>query len=119
MEKKDIIVPKGIRYIGDWEGFDIENYEGPYIMNKTLTGCGFTEYCLTNDKDIVLISPRRFLLENKEDQHQGDVYYFRNDNEVSVDFELEVDKDDVKAIQEKAEQIDDSKNKQKVIRDYN
>ena len=111
MEKKDIIVPEGIRYIGDWKEFNIEDYEGPYIMNKTLTGCGFTEYCLTNDKDIVLISPRRFLLENKEDQHQGDVYYFRNDNEVSIDFELEVDKDDVKAIQEKAEQIDESKNK--------
>ena len=111
MEKHKIIVPKGIRYIGDWEGFDLENYEGPYIINKTLTGCGFTEHCLTNDKDIVLISPRRFLLENKEEQHQGDVYYFRNDNEVSVDFELDVEKDDLKAIQEKAEETKDSKNK--------
>ena len=103
MEKHKIIVPKGIRYIGDWKEFNIENYDGPYIMNKTLTGCGFTELCLTNDKDIVLISPRRFLLENKEEQHEGDVYYFRNDNEISVDFELEVDRDDVKAIKEKAE----------------
>ena len=111
MEKHEIVVPKGIRYIGDWKEFDIENYEGPYIMNKTLTGCGFTEYCLTNDKDIILISPRRFLLENKEEQHEGDVYYFRNDNEVSVDFELEVDRDDVKSIQEKAKETPESKNK--------
>ena len=111
MEKHEIIVPKGIRYIGDWKGFNIEDYEGPYIINKTLTGCGFTEYCLTNDKDIVLISPRRFLLENKEEQHRGDVYYFRNDNEVSVDFELDVDRDDLKAIQEKAEETEESKNK--------
>ena len=111
MEKHKIIVPKGIRYIGDWKDFDLENYEGPYIINKTLTGCGFTEHCLTNDKDIVLISPRRFLLENKEEQHPGDVYYFRNDNEVSVDFELDIEKDDVKAIQEKAEETEDSKNK--------
>ena len=111
MEKHKIIVPKGIRYIGDWKEFDLENYEGPYIINKTLTGCGFTEHCLTNDKDIVLISPRRFLLENKEEQHRGDVYYFRNDNEVSVDFELDIEKDDVKAIQEKAEETEDSKNK--------
>jgi len=111
MKKEQIIVPKGIRYIGDWKEFDLENYEGPYIINKTLTGCGFTEHCLTNNKDIVLISPRRFLLENKEEQHQGDVYYFRNDNEISVDFELDVEKDDLKAIQEKAEEKEDSKNK--------
>ena len=111
MEKYEIIVPKGIRYIGEWKEFDIDSYKGPYIINKTLTGCGFTEYCLTNDKDIVLISPRRFLLENKEEQHEGEVYYFRNDNEVSVDFELEVDKDDVKAIQKKAEQTEESKSK--------
>ena len=111
MKREKIIVPKGIRYIGDWNEFNIDNYDGPYILNKTLTGCGFTEHCLTNDKDIVLISPRRFLLENKEEQHRGDVYYFRNDNEVSVDFELEVDKDDLKAIKEKAEETEDSKNK--------
>ena len=111
MEKHEIIVPKEIRYIGDWKEFDLENYEGPYIINKTLTGCGFTEHCLTNDKDIVLISPRRFLLENKEEQHMGDVYYFRNDNEVSVDFELDIEKDDIKAIQEKAEEKEESKNK--------
>ena len=111
MEKHEIIVPKGIRYIGDWKEFDLDKYNGPYIINKTLTGCGFTEHCLTNDKDIVLISPRRFLLENKEEQHSGDVYYFRNDNEVSVDFELEIDKDDIKSIKEKAGETEDSKNK--------
>ena len=111
MERKEIIIPKGIRYIGDWKEFDLDNYKGPYILNKTLTGCGFTEHCLTNDKDIVLISPRRFLLENKEEQHRGDVYYFRNDNEVSVDFELDVKEDDVKAIQEKAKEVEESKNK--------
>lgn len=111
MEKHKIIVPKGIRYIGDWSEFNLDNYEGPYILNKTLTGCGFTEHCLMNDKDIILISPRRFLLENKEEQHRGDVYYFRNDNEVSIDFELDVDKDDIKAIQEKAEETEESKNK--------
>ena len=111
MKKEKIIVPEGIRYIGDWKEFDLDNYEGPYIINKTLTGCGFTEHCLTNNQDIVLISPRRFLLENKEEQHSGDVYYFRNDNEVSVDFELDVKDDDVKAIQEKAEETEDSKNK--------
>jgi len=118
MEKHEIIVPNGIRYVGEkegkeykWKEFDLNNYDGPYILNKTLTGCGFTEYCLTNNQDVVLISPRRFLLENKEEQHEGEVYYFRNDNEVSIDFELDVDKDDVRAIQEKAEDTEESKNK--------
>ena len=119
MEKHEIIVPEGIRYVGEkndkgdyrWNDFDLDNYKGPYIINKTLTGCGFTEYCLTNDKDVVLISPRRFLLENKEEQHEGEVYYFRNDNEVSIDFELDIDKDDLKSIQEKAEETEESKNK--------
>ena len=46
----------------------------------------------------------------KEEQHEGDVYYFRNDNEVSIDFELNVADDDVKAINEKAEETEESKN---------
>lgn len=72
-----IPVPKGIRYISDWdkleEGKRIRNYlpiDEPYIMNKTITGCGFTEYWITNDQDVIICSPRKALLENKRDQHQ-------------------------------------------------
>ena len=49
MEKHVIKVPKGIRYIGDWEGFYDEFPNCPHIMDKTITGCGFTEWCLTNN----------------------------------------------------------------------
>jgi hypothetical protein len=109
MERKEIIVPKGIRYIGEWKEFNLDIDDKPYILNKVLTGCGFTEYCLTNPEDIILVSPRRFLLENKEEQHPKEVYYFRNDNETSTDFELEVGKDDIKAIHKKAEESGEEK----------
>ena len=53
MEKHEIIVPKGIRFVGEmdpetkkkkWEEYDIWNYDFPHILNKELTGCGYTEY---------------------------------------------------------------------------
>jgi hypothetical protein len=118
MEKKDIIVPKGLRYVGEldsegeriWKDYELENYDYPHILNKVLTGCGYTEYCLKNKQKLILISPRKFLLENKEDQHEGDVYYVKNELETSVDFELDLNKDDKKAISEKAEKTEASEN---------
>ena len=118
MEKHEIIVPKGIRFVGEinpktkrnkWEDYDIWNYDFPHILNKELTGCGYTEYCLNCIHPVVLISPRRFLLKNKLDQHPGDVYYFQNDDEVSTDYELDVG-DDKKGIQNKAKTIEAGKN---------
>ena len=44
MEKLNLVVPKGIRYISDWDGYNLENYPFPHILDKVLTGCGFTEY---------------------------------------------------------------------------
>lgn len=83
MEKFSIVVPAGIRYISDWSklegGYNLEQYAFPHILDKQITGCGFTEYCLRNDMDIILCSPRKILLENKENQHPGEVFYFRND----------------------------------------
>ena len=118
MEKHEIIVPKGIRYIGEidettkkrkWEDFNIWDRKNPHIINKVMTGCGFTEYCIKCSIPIILISPRKFLLENKWEQHPGEVYYFRNNNEVSTDYELEVG-DDKKAIKKKAEVLAEGKN---------
>ena len=85
MNKFKIIVPKYVEYIGrDWcneeNAYRLEEYEFPHILNKVLTGCGYTEYCLRNSQDLVLISPRKFLLENKMDQHEDDlnIYYAEN-----------------------------------------
>jgi hypothetical protein len=92
MNKEKIIVPEKIRYIGDWEEYSLDDYAFPHILNKVLTGCGFTEYCITNPQKLILISPRKFLLENKWDQHQNpfEVFYVNNEVEKSVDFEIDI-----------------------------
>ena len=108
-KEKPIVVPYGIEYIGDWRkyfgennSYDLKNYPFPHIVNKVLTGCGYTEYCLTNDQDLILISPRKFLLENKLSQHLEDpnIYYAENKTEVITDYETNVDKEDLKTKKE-------------------
>jgi hypothetical protein len=124
MKKCDpIVIPKGIRFINEWEGYRLEDYPFPHILNKVLTGCGYTEYCLRNNQPLVLISPRIFLIENKEDQHNGYLEVFRVKNEVEkmTDYEVDVKdetsknyKDPFKEDQ-KAERIEYLKDK---IREY-
>ena len=90
----EIPVPDYVEYISDWKEF---NYiSGHLILDKTICGCGFTEYCLNNNIPTVLCSPRKKLLENKEEQHNSDkgkenglreVYYFRNDYENNIEFD--------------------------------
>ena len=68
LEKPNVItIPEGIRYLRQWEEFSIPDFR--CIIDKQITGCGFTEFCLTNPENIVLCSPRKILLENKEKQH--------------------------------------------------
>ena len=115
MIKHKIVVPKGIRYISDWDSFedgkrlrDELPKEGQYIMNKTITGCGYTEYWITNDIPAIICSPRLILLENKEDQHQGDknVLYLKNefDSFEKYDQDINRDRDEVKGAKEKEEE---------------
>ena len=79
MNKTKLIVPYGIQFISEWEDYIFP--KGHVIVDKGVTGCGYTEYCLTNNLPIVLCSPRKLLLENKSEQHQGDpnILYVRND----------------------------------------
>ena len=88
MEKHKIIVPKGIRYINEWKEFGL--FDSPCIIDKQITGCGFTEYCLCNGQNVILVSPRKILLENKEEQHKGDVFYATTGLEKQVDFEKDL-----------------------------
>ena len=94
MKKYNLKVPAGIRYISDWanteNGYKLCNYEFPHIVDKQITGCGFTEYCITNNLDVIICSPRKILLENKENQHLGDVFYFKNELETFVNFEKDL-----------------------------
>ena len=86
MKKEKINIPPGIRFISEWKNFFIP--EHPCIINKQITGCGFTEFCITFPANVILCSPRKILLENKENQHP-EVLYVRNELEAS----LAVDKD--------------------------
>ena len=92
MNKTIINVPPGIRYISDWKEFKLP--EQPCIIDKQITGCGFTEWCITGNFNAIIASPRLILLENKEDQHRGEVFYARND----LDVVLNVDRDLTKAL---------------------
>ena len=86
--KKMIPVPENIRYISDWQEFNLDNFGNkPYIIDKQIPGCGFTEYCLTNGDDIILTSPRKMLLDNKLQQHPDDVHYVKN----TLEFDPNVD----------------------------
>ena len=87
MEKEKIVVPGEVRYISEWENFTLLDF--PHILDKKIPGCGFTEYCITNGLDSIVCSPRRMLLENKEEQHPGEIFYFRSE----MDKSLNIDKD--------------------------
>ena len=89
MIRQKIIVPRGIRYIGEWRDFRFNNFPSKCIINKQLPGCGFTEYCIGGPENVILCSPRKMLLENKKDQHEEDIYLVVNEMEK----EVEVDKD--------------------------
>ena len=83
-------VPEGIRYISEWSDFNLDWFGKVYIIDKKIPGCGFTEYCLTSDEDIILCSPRKMLLSNKEDQHLGEVHYVRNELDVDIDVDVDL-----------------------------
>ena len=79
---KDIkIVPPDIEYISQWSDYELPS--GHIIVDKGVTGCGYTEYCIQNNKNVVLCSPRKLLLENKFDQHENDpgIFYLKNDKD--------------------------------------
>ena len=89
MKKNKITVPAGIRFMSQWEDFSIPDY--PCIVDKKIPGCGFTEYCLTNSENVILCSPRKLLLRNKEKQHPGEILYVNNslDQDETTDKDLE------------------------------
>ena len=82
MNKIQQIVPSGrdIKYISDWQEYSLPT--GHCIVDKGVTGCGYTEYTLTNNLPVVLCSPRKLLLENKSEQHQNDINILYLKNEI-------------------------------------
>lgn len=93
MRKKTINVPFGIRYISDWKDFNFQNFPDQCIINKQLPGCGFTEFCIRNSDNIILCSPRKMLLQNKTDQHLGEVFLVKNELETELGVDKDISKD--------------------------
>ena len=81
MNKKKIDVPDDLDYISNWKTYTLP--KGHCIVDKGVTGCGYTEFCISNSSNLILCSPRKLLLENKFDQHQGEdnIFYLRNELE--------------------------------------
>ena len=96
MNRQKINVPEGIRFLSDWNWFSLDKFPSKCIINKQIPGCGFTEYCIRSNENIILCSPRKLLLKNKFDQHKNEVYLVVNE----MDKDPEVDKDLSKEIKD-------------------
>ena len=88
--KRVIIVPKGIRFISDWSEYNLNDFKFQHILDKKIPGCGYTEYCIRNDMNIILCSPRKILLDNKEEQHPNEVFYFKNELDKDVRYDKDI-----------------------------
>ena len=79
MKEKEIklTIPSGIKFINDWvDPYGnklIEPYvsTGRVVVDKQITGCGFTTYCLENDYHTIIVSPRICLIEDKVRQYNA------------------------------------------------
>jgi hypothetical protein len=119
MNREKIIIPRGIRYISEWNEFRFNNFPSKCIINKQLPGCGFTEYCINGPENVILCSPRKMLLENKKDQHFDDVYLVINEmeKEIEVDKDLSKEPRNVKIEEEEDEKKDNSEIYERLYRE--
>lgn len=126
MNKEIKEVPRGISFLSEWEGFNLPFH--PCILNKQITGCGFTQWALTCEQNIVLCSPRRVLLENKEAQFfkqikKGfsfpyDLYYARNEYERILDVGKDLNNIDKSVEEEKVVPVDYNKDYRKKVEEF-
>lgn len=79
-------VPAGIRYLTQWSEFCLPDH--PCIIDKKLTGCGFTEYVILGDFPACLISPRTSLLKNKVAQHNPTMIIGTDENGNPIEKEI-------------------------------
>ena len=83
----------------EWKEFKLPEY--PHILDKQITGCGFTQWAITCSMNVILVSPRLMLLENKEKQHKDQVYYAKNDLERILEVDKNLETDPKKGYEEK------------------
>ena len=108
MKREKIEVPNGIRFLSDWDWFNFSKFPNKCIINKQIPGCGFTEYCIRSNENIILCSPRKMLLKNKWDQHKDEVYLVVNefDKDPNIDKDISKDQKDIGEINEKKDNIE-------------
>ena len=87
-----LVVPREVRFLSGWEDFRLSNFPNKCIINKQIPGCGFTEYCINGPENVILCSPRKLLLFNKWDQHQGEVYLVVNEMDKDPDVDKDIDR---------------------------
>lgn len=87
MNEISIKVPLDCQYLSDWREFENCLPNGRIILNKDICGCGCTDYFLTNDSPVILVSPRRRLIESKlnDPRTSGAFYFDRSVKSESVD----------------------------------
>lgn len=77
MNKIILKPPRGTRRLTQWTNLDnLLPTTGKYIVNKCLTGIGFTYKYLTDNTPVILLSPRLELIHSKE--YLRNVFYFKN-----------------------------------------
>ena len=65
MKKIDINVPIQYRHLSTWKEFGDILPGGHIILSKGITGCGCTVFFLTNNRPVILASPRISLIKSK------------------------------------------------------
>ena len=112
-----IQVPQGIRYLGNWNEFRFDKFPERCILNKQLPGCGFTEYCLKGDEDVILTSPRIMLINNKADQIGKDVFLVVNEMDKDPGVDKDLNKQTRNLFKNKSEE--ELEKEKKLIREKN
>ena len=115
MNRQKINVPEGIRFLSDWDWFKLSEFPNKCIINKQIPGCGFTEYCIRSNENIILCSPRKLLLKNKFDQHENDVYLVVNEMDKDPDVDKDISKDQKNQLSQEKSELEIERNKRSEI----
>lgn len=78
-------MPESVRYMSDASEtlYSRLPMHGKYILDKSLTGCGGTEYFINSGRPLVLVSPRTGVLINKSQQHP-ECHLFRDNSKCDI-----------------------------------
>ncbi len=93
MNTFSVNVPFEVDYLTKWKEFDSTLPQGKVILNKSICGCGCTEYYLRNDMPVILVSPRKELLHCKMEDYdrEHELFYFDRSKSRTVSAEATIE----------------------------